>query len=323
MRHSPFCQREVLRVDFDAEGLVADSGGGGDSRARSHEGVEKDPLTQRQQGADEDAQELLRFEAGVVGNGCFAVRGPAAGNGIGQGAVRGEAAESAGFPAPEIVGHGAFGNGRAEEHPRFVCALGRHADFGKFLFGILGAVAAAEAVIKAHEGRADLETGVGHRHLDEGLEHRMARHANMRAGDQGWHEVGTPIAEEAFQLVLLRVGENGEPRERVAAAAADGGGKPPDAAAPGPEFSDFLFSEFEDAVGRVGANRVERARLAFAQPIEAVGVKKLVHTERVISSRGERQCLRFVSVKPSKPFKARKRGALFFVKRLHQLRASP
>ncbi len=108
----------------------------------------------------------------------------------------------------------------------------------------------------------------------------MARHANMRAGDESGPEERTPLAEEQFQLVLLRIGENCEPGQRVASAAADGGGESPDATTAGPEFGNFLLSEFEDAVGRVGANRVERLRLPLAQPVEAVGMKKLMHAQR-------------------------------------------
>ena len=108
----------------------------------------------------------------------------------------------------------------------------------------------------------------------------MAGDANVGAGHQGGHEESTPVAEEEFQLVLLRVGEDREPGERVAAAAADGGGQTPYATTTGPEFGDFLLGEFEDSVGRVGADRVEGAGLSFAQPIEAVGMKKLIHRQR-------------------------------------------
>ena len=52
----------------------------------------------------------------------------------------------------------------------------------------------------------------------------------------------------------------------------DGGRQPPDAASSVAQLGQFLFGEFDQAVRRVGADRLNGLRRTTAQPIKAIGV---------------------------------------------------
>jgi len=65
-----------------------------------------------------------------------------------------------GLPPAKILGDRFLRDGFAKQHPGFVGAFGRDADFRKLTLRILGAVAAAKTEIKPHDGRADLEAGL-------------------------------------------------------------------------------------------------------------------------------------------------------------------
>jgi hypothetical protein len=158
----------------------------------------------------------------------------------------------------------------AEKHPRFVRAFGADADFREFRFGAFGPVAAAKAVVEAHDGGAHFKARLGHRALYVVLQNRMAGHANMPARNEGAQEELAPVTKVVTQVLFLFFGKHSETRQRIAMAAADFGRQPPDAAASGAQFRQFLLGEFQNAVRWVRANRVQRAGGATPQPVKAI-----------------------------------------------------
>src|SRR5207248_5443886 len=89
-----------------------------------------------------------------------------------------------------------------------------------------------------------------------------------------------PIVEKPPEFLLLRLIQNGKAWQWVAFASADCGRQPPDAAASGAELGDFLLGEFQQSVGRVGADGMERVRPALPQPVVAISVDNLVNLRR-------------------------------------------
>ena len=127
---------------------------------------------------------MLRFQAWMIGNGFFTPGSATAGNDFGKRFVGGKAPQAAGFPFSEIFRHGLFAERFAEQHPRFVSAFGRDADFRKLLLGIFGPVAAAKAEVQPHDGRANLVADFSHRSLHVMLKNGMAGNAHVRAGNE-------------------------------------------------------------------------------------------------------------------------------------------
>src|SRR2546428_9570286 len=99
----------------------------------------------------------------------------------------------------------------------------------------------------------------------------MPRHAGVCARYQRGQEQLAPVVEKPPEFLLLRLIQNGKAWQWVAFAAADCGRQPPDAAASGAELGDFLLGEFQQPVGRIGADGVERARLAVAPTGGGIG----------------------------------------------------
>ena len=86
----------------------------------------------------------------------------------------------------------------------------------------------------------------------------------------------SPVAEECPQVQLLLVRQDGEARQGIAFVSADFGRQPPDAASSVAQLGEFLFGEFDQAVRRVGADRVNGLRRTGAQPVKAIGVRDSV-----------------------------------------------
>jgi hypothetical protein len=78
-------------------------------------------------------------------------------------------------------------------------------------------------------------------------------------------------------VLSLIIGKNGKARQGIAVAAAHFRRQPPDASASGPQFGHFFFGELQNAVGRVGANGVDRPGGALPQPGETVNLLNPKH----------------------------------------------
>src|SRR5256885_10513055 len=105
----------------------------------------------------------------------------------------------------------------------------------------------------------------------------MAGNAYVRARNQSRPEGNSPFLKKDSKFLLLLLGQDGKAWQRVATAAANGRWQAPNPTASRSQLGHFLFSELHQTVGRVGADRVQRVRLALAQPIEAVGMENLIH----------------------------------------------
>src|ERR1019366_3428006 len=66
----------------------------------------------------------------------------------------------------------------------------------------------------------------------------------------------SPIAEERSEVQLLLGRQDSESRQGIALVSADGGRQPPHPASSVAQLGQFLFGEFNQAVRRVGADRV-------------------------------------------------------------------
>src|SRR6266480_493960 len=98
----------------------------------------------------------------------------------------------------------------------------------------------------------------------------MASHTDMRARHESAQKELAPIAKVVAQVLLLFLGKHREPGQRVAMAAAHFWRQAPDAATSGPQLRRFFLGEFQNAVGRVGADGVKRMGGAMPQPFKAV-----------------------------------------------------
>lgn len=97
----------------------------------------------------ESAHQCKRFLARMAGS--FQGRRPAADNNVGKRRIRGRSSESACSPAPEIRGHGLFGQWFAIQEPGFVAGFRKNGHPGKFPFRALWSVAAAKTRDEPHD----------------------------------------------------------------------------------------------------------------------------------------------------------------------------
>src|SRR5208283_3107908 len=166
-----FGQLKIFAVQLNAHGIIANSFGSSDGRTRPHEWVEYRAFSKRKQCTDDDANEMLGFEARVVGNGFLAVGRAPAWNRIGQRLVHRKPAKAAGLPLAKILSDCFRPDGLSKKHPGFVSALGCDADFGEFSFRVLRAVSTTETEIKPHDGSPHFVARFDHRSLNQVLCH--------------------------------------------------------------------------------------------------------------------------------------------------------
>src|SRR5205809_5579146 len=105
----------------------------------------------------------------------------------------------------------------------------------------------------------------------------MACHTNVSARHEAAPDEFAPITEVSAKVQLLLVGKHGEPWQRIAVAAAYFRRQSPDTAASGAQLRQFFLGEFQNPVGRVGANSVKRLAGAVPQPFKAVRLFNPVH----------------------------------------------
>ena len=108
------------------------------------------------------------------------------------------------------------------------------------------------------------------------LKDGMAGDTNLSARNERIEEQLSPIAEERSEVQLLLVRQDGEARQGISLVSTDGGRQSPHAASSVPQLGQFLFGEFDQAIRRVGADRMNGLRRTAAQPVETVCLAYLV-----------------------------------------------
>ena len=98
----------------------------------------------------------------------------------------------------------------------------------------------------------------------------MAGDTNMSTWSERIEEQPSPVAEERSKVQLFLVRQDSEARQGVALVSTDGGWQPPHAASSVAQLGQLLFGEFDQAVRRVGADRVNGLRRTSAQPVKAI-----------------------------------------------------
>jgi hypothetical protein len=214
----------------------------------------------------------------MIRNGFLAIRCAPARDGIRQWFVNRKPTQTAGFPFAKIFGDSFFLNGFPEKYPRFVSPFRRDANLWKFPFRIFWPVAATETIIKPHNGRPHFITGFGHRVLNQVLENWMPGHANVGTRNQCRQKHLAPFVKEFPKLQLLSICQDGETRKRITLATGNRRWQTLHPAAPGAQFGDFSSGKFQNAVRRIGADSMDRVRLALAQPVEAIRVVNPIHS---------------------------------------------
>jgi hypothetical protein len=86
-----------------------------------------------------------------------------------------------------------------------------------------------------------------------------------------------PVAKIIPQMLFLFFSENGKSRKRVTMTAANFRRQTPNAAATNAQLGKFLFRKFQNAVGRVRANSMDRMRRAITQPIKTIRLLQMIH----------------------------------------------
>ena len=100
----------------------------------------------------------------------------------------------------------------------------------------------------------------------------MAGDTNLSSRNERTEKQPSPIAEERPEVQLLLVRQDRESRQGIALVSTDGWRQPPHAASSVAQLGQFLFGEFDQAIRRVSADRMNGLRWTTAQPVKAIGV---------------------------------------------------
>jgi transcriptional regulator with XRE-family HTH domain len=119
----------------------------------------------------------------------------------------------------------------------------------------------------------------------------MTRHTDVSAGNKHRHQKFSPVAEVVSKLLFLAVCQYSEPRQWVTLAASDLWRQTPDTTAAGSQLGQFLFTELQDAVRRICADRMNGVSRLLFQPLKAIRMFDSMHSccAIQISTIGERQ----------------------------------
>ena len=217
------------------------------------------------------AQKALGFQRGVRRDEALGARGGAGADDIAEGAVGAEAEEAAGLPAAEIVLNAAVQR-PAEQHPGLPHGARHDADILELGMGVLGPVAAAHGHGEADERAPCFEATLGHGGGDDMGEQRIAGDHDVGAGNDGAAKQHREPQEEGVQPQPVGGAQGGEARQGGALMAVKGGRDAPDAATAGAQLALLEGAVFDEPVGRIGDDRMDRGRRTLGEPVEAVGM---------------------------------------------------
>ncbi len=185
--------------------------------------------------------------------------------------IVGNSQQSASLPFAEVVLDSAFAR-LTKESPRFPARAWHHGHGWEFLVSVFGSVAAAKGLHHSDNLPALFEPRSYEWQVYEVGNERIRGDEDVRAGNEYRHKQGCKALEECFEANFVAVVKNREPRKGLTYGVVERRGNSPNASLAYSKLFDLAGRVFDQPIGRVGYDGMNRVRFGILKPAESIAL---------------------------------------------------